>query len=459
MTTTTTSVGSSRIIVKNIGKTTTESQLRDIFNRKGEVTDVRIQKTKSGKSREFAFIGFRTEQQAIDAQSYFHNTFIQTSKISVDIAKSIHDPTLLISSKSRHSKQKLDKQKLLNKKENDQKNKIKNSFIEKINQPMNEKQERSKAEFLQVMKSRRSGNVWGNDDAHIQLAQEKLQQEYHFNEQEKSHVNDDDDDDDESDHSEDNDIVLNKISSKTSKLSQKFTHDSDSGDDESGSEDEIVKGKKGKPTSSDLDFLRSKVKKNLKEDSDSDSESEDEEESEEEEEDDEEMEVAKDDIHDPESSAGNAGGRGDGDGDGDGEVNVEEEGRLFIRNLPYSVSEDEVTELFSKFGPLSHVHLPLNEDKRGKGYGFVQFMIPEHSENAMTSLDGTSFQGRLLHIIRAKAQQSHAAAEENATTKNSHLSSFQKKKEEERKKMANKREGWNASYVRSDTVIDSLSDK
>ena len=84
-------------------------------------------------------------------------------------------------------------------------------------------------------------------------------------------------------------------------------------------------------------------------------------------------------------------------------------------------------------------------------------MIPEHSENAMTSLDGTSFQGRLLHIIRAKAQQSHS--EENASQKNSHLSSFQKKKEEERKKMANKREGWNASYVRSDAVIDSLSDK
>jgi multiple RNA-binding domain-containing protein 1 len=85
-------------------------------------------------------------------------------------------------------------------------------------------------------------------------------------------------------------------------------------------------------------------------------------------------------------------------------------------------------------------------------------MIPEHSENAMTALDGTSFQGRLLHIIRAKAQQSHSEENTNSS-KNSHLSSFQKKKEEERKKMANKKEGWNASYVRSDTVIDSLSDK
>ncbi len=38
------------------------------------------------------------------------------------------------------------------------------------------------------------------------------------------------------------------------------------------------------------------------------------------------------------------------------------------------------------------------------------------------------------------------------------LSSFQQKKEEERRKMANKKEGWNSSYVRSDAVIDSLAE-
>jgi multiple RNA-binding domain-containing protein 1 len=355
----TTPTGSSRIIVKNIGKTTTESHLRDLFNRKGEVTDVRIQKTKSGKSREFAFIGFRTEQQATDAQRYFNNTFIQTSRITVDIAKSIHDPTLLVSSKSRHTKQKLEKQKILLKKENEMNSKKGKEFDEnkEMNKPGNERQERAKAEFLQVMKSRRSGNVWGNDDAHIQIAQEKLQQEYNVKEQEQERS--DNEDGDESDHSEDNDFVsklsASKSSKTSSKLSQKFTHDSDSdsGDDGSGSEDEIVKGKSTSAVS-DLDFLRSKVKKNIKEDSDSESdsnsesESEFEEEKEDENEDDkeEEMEVVKNDSDSGVTENG-----------GDIEENVEEDGRLFIRNLPYSVSEDEVTELFSKFGPLSQVCL------------------------------------------------------------------------------------------------------
>lgn len=85
-------------------------------------------------------------------------------------------------------------------------------------------------------------------------------------------------------------------------------------------------------------------------------------------------------------------------------------------------------------------------------------MIPEHAKQAMKELDGVSFQGRLLHIIPAKIQHHHEANEMNQ--KGLHgLSSFQKKKEEERRKMAHKREGWNSSYIRSDTVVDALSDK
>ena len=100
----------------------------------------------------------------------------------------------------------------------------------------------------------------------------------------------------------------------------------------------------------------------------------------------------------------------------------------------------------------------MNEDKRGKGYGFVQFMIPEHAKQAMKSLDGVSFQGRLLHIIPAKAQQ-HYESNENIQNGLHGLSSFQRKKEEERRKMDHKKEGWNSSYIRSDTVVDALSDK
>lgn len=41
----------------------------------------------------------------------------------------------------------------------------------------------------------------------------------------------------------------------------------------------------------------------------------------------------------------------------------------------------------------------------------------------------------------------------------SKLSSYQQKKEEERKKLVSKTEGWNASFVRSDTIVDSLAER
>ena len=75
---------SSRLCIKGLAKSTTEKQLRDVFSQKGEVTDVRIVKTKDGKSRQFAFIGFRSDLQANEALNYFNNTFI------IRVTRNIH---------------------------------------------------------------------------------------------------------------------------------------------------------------------------------------------------------------------------------------------------------------------------------------------------------------------------------------------------------------------------------
>eukprot|EP01040_Poterioochromonas_malhamensis_P007145 gene7145-7716_t len=86
---------SSRICVKNIGKNCNEQQLRDTFSKKGEVTDVKVlKKSKNGVSRNFAFIGFRTELQAQEAIKYFNNTFIGLSRISVEMARKLDDASL-----------------------------------------------------------------------------------------------------------------------------------------------------------------------------------------------------------------------------------------------------------------------------------------------------------------------------------------------------------------------------
>ena len=46
------------------------------------------------------------------------------------------------------------------------------------------------------------------------------------------------------------------------------------------------------------------------------------------------------------------------------EETVAESGRIFIRNLAYSVTEEELEALFTPFGPLAEIHLPIDKHSR-----------------------------------------------------------------------------------------------
>jgi multiple RNA-binding domain-containing protein 1 len=76
----------------------------------------------------------------------------------------------------------------------------------------------------------------------------------------------------------------------------------------------------------------------------------------------------------------------------------------------------------------------LDAEKKSKGFGFVQFVIPEQAQRAREELDGSSFQGRLLHVINAK--RAPEVIPKEGERGGSRLSSFQQKKEEDRRKMA-----------------------
>ena len=95
---------SSRLVVKNIGGHVTEKRLREHFAQKGEVTDAKIM-FKGLSNRHFGFVGFRSEKEAAEALAYFHNTFLDTNRISVEFAKPQSDPEL------RARKEKVEKKK------------------------------------------------------------------------------------------------------------------------------------------------------------------------------------------------------------------------------------------------------------------------------------------------------------------------------------------------------------
>jgi multiple RNA-binding domain-containing protein 1 len=136
-----------------------------------------------------------------------------------------------------------------------------------------------------------------------------------------------------------------------------------------------------------------------------------------------------------------------------------EEGRLYVRNIPYSCTEDELRALFQPFGTISELHIPLDGDKKAKGYGFVLFLFPEQAKKALHELDGSSFQGRVIHLTKAKKLPTKQPNEFYTIVNGKRLSSFQQKKEEERRKNLNKTDGWNATFVRSDAVVENLAER
>ena len=72
--------------------------------------------------------------------------------------------------------------------------------------------------------------------------------------------------------------------------------------------------------------------------------------------------------------------------------------RIYVGNLPFSASEDEVRELFEPFGAVESVHLVTDRDTgRPRGFGFVE--MEDGGEKAIESLphslaDGAPLSGR-----------------------------------------------------------------
>lgn len=86
---------------------------------------------------------------------------------------------------------------------------------------------------------------------------------------------------------------------------------------------------------------------------------------------------------------------------------IAESGRIFVRNLAYTTTEDDLRSLFVTYGPLAEVNLPVDKiSRKPKGFGTVEFMMPEHAARAHSELDGTSLNGRMLHILPGKSKVS-----------------------------------------------------
>ncbi|MBM4411725.1 MAG: RNA-binding protein, partial [Chloroflexi bacterium] len=79
--------------------------------------------------------------------------------------------------------------------------------------------------------------------------------------------------------------------------------------------------------------------------------------------------------------------------------------RIYVGNLPFSATEEEVAGLFAQYGEVVSCSLPKDrETGRPRGFGFVE-MEDEDAKKAIAALDGQPLGGRALRVNEAQPRE------------------------------------------------------
>ena len=80
--------------------------------------------------------------------------------------------------------------------------------------------------------------------------------------------------------------------------------------------------------------------------------------------------------------------------------------KMYVGNLPFSASELDVRELFSQYGDVTDIYLPMDrESGRPRGFAFVTMGTPEAMQAAVKGANGLDLQGRALTVNEARPKE------------------------------------------------------
>ncbi|KDP32677.1 hypothetical protein JCGZ_13675 [Jatropha curcas] len=445
----------SRICVKNLPKHVAEDRLREVFSRKGEITDAKLMRTKDGKSRQFAFIGFRTEREAEEAIKYFNKSYLDTCRITCEIAHQVGDPTIP-RPWSRHSQKKEQKEiEHGNKAAGARNSSLKGGQDErKTNKKGRDNDDPLLQEFLQVMQPRVKSKLWANDtviaspvEQNVEVGKKETQAERGSREKPvrvDAELKESDSHEAEKSNNLAHDEVISDMDYFKSRVKKEWSDSESESSENVDDDDEINDNDSDSDEESDSpgETLKSKDVKKIDQTAERDTRTVAQPEVEEE---------TPADFHgeilDPDNRSSNA------------KDEFLEAGRLFVRNLPYTATEDELEEHFGKFGNVSQVHLVVDKDtKRSKGIAYIHYTLPESAARALEKLDNSIFQGRLMHVMPAK-QKNPSDKQELDDTLRKGSKTLKQRREEERKaaEASGDTKAWNSLFMRPDTVVENIA--
>lgn len=79
---------------------------------------------------------------------------------------------------------------------------------------------------------------------------------------------------------------------------------------------------------------------------------------------------------------------------------------IFVGNLSYEVTQEDITEVFAEYGSVRRVHLPTDrETGRMRGFAFVDMDTLTQEDSAIEALDGAEWMGREMKVNKAKPRE------------------------------------------------------
>ena len=79
---------------------------------------------------------------------------------------------------------------------------------------------------------------------------------------------------------------------------------------------------------------------------------------------------------------------------------------IYVGNLSYDVTEEDLTEVFKDYGTVKRVSLPTDrETGRPRGFGFVEMSQEDEETAAIEALDGAEWMGREMKVNKAKPRE------------------------------------------------------
>lgn len=83
---------------------------------------------------------------------------------------------------------------------------------------------------------------------------------------------------------------------------------------------------------------------------------------------------------------------------------------IYVGNLNYEITQDDLNEVFAEYGTVKRVHLPTDrETGRKRGFGFVEMGTEDEETAAIAALDGAEWMGRSLKVNKARPRETRGS--------------------------------------------------